>query len=113
MHLRRRIIIGVLLLLFILAFGTTGYWIIGKSSVPPRQDGGQLLLDALYMTVITAATVGYGEVIDLSHNPAGKIFTIVFIIMSLGIIAAVTSILAASILELELTGFLRRRKMNK
>ncbi len=102
MHLRRRIIIGVLLLLFILAFGTTGYWIISGN-----------LLDAVYMTVITAATVGYGEVIDLAHNPAGRIFTIVFIILSLGVIAVVTSMLAASILEIELSGFLRRRKMNK
>ncbi|MBI5778509.1 MAG: potassium channel protein [Planctomycetes bacterium] len=92
----------MLLLLFILAFGTTGYWIISGN-----------LLDAVYMTVITAATVGYGEVIDLSHNPAGRIFTIIFIILSLGVIAAVTSILAASILEIELSGFLRRRKMNK
>jgi hypothetical protein len=56
MDLRKRIIVGVLLLVFILAFGTVGYWIIGKSSVPPERDGGQLLLDALYMTVITAAT---------------------------------------------------------
>src|SRR3989339_1359016 len=102
MHLRKRLVIGILLLLFILALGTTGYWIISGN-----------LLDALYMTVITAATVGYGEVIDISHNPAGRIFTIIFIIISLGVIAAVTSILAASILEIELSGFLRRRKMNK
>jgi len=111
MHLRRRIIIAILLLLFILAFGSTGYWVIGRSS--GSEPSGQLLLDSVYMTVITAATVGYGEVIDLSHNPAGRIFTIIFIILSLGVIAAVTSILAASILEIELSGFLRRRKMNK
>ena len=102
MHLRKRLVIGILLLLFILALGTTGYWIISGN-----------LLDALYMTVITAATVGYGEVIDISHNPAARIFTIIFIILSLAVIAAVTSILAASILEIELSGFLRRRKMNK
>ena len=102
MHLRRRIIIGITLLLFIIVFGTTGYWFISGN-----------LLDAVYMTVITAATVGYGEVIDLSHNPAGRIFTIIFIILSLITIAIVTSMLAASILEIELTGFLRRRKMSK
>ncbi|MFH0887853.1 MAG: potassium channel protein [Planctomycetota bacterium] len=102
MHLRRRIIIGIVLLLFIISFGTTGYWFISGN-----------LLDSIYMTVITAATVGYGEVIDLSHNPAGRIFTIIFIILSLVTIATVTSMLAASILEIELTGFLRRRKMSK
>jgi voltage-gated potassium channel len=102
MHLRRRIIIVIVLLLFIITFGTIGYWFISGN-----------LLDSIYMTVITAATVGYGEIIDLSHNPAGRIFTIVFIILSLLTIAIVTSLLAASILEIELTGFLRRRKMSK
>lgn len=100
--IRKRIVICILLLLVLIAIGTTGYWFISGN-----------FLDSLYMTVITAATVGYGEVIDLSHNPAGRIFTIGFIVLSLLVIAVITSMMAASILELELSGFLRRRKMNK
>ncbi|MEW6025735.1 MAG: potassium channel protein [Planctomycetota bacterium] len=111
MNFRNRIVLSVFLLFFILVFGTAGYWIIGRSQ--GSEPSGQLFLDSVYMTVITAATVGYGEIMDLSHNPAGRIFTIIFIILSLGVIAAVTSILAASILEIELSGFLRRRKMDK
>jgi len=102
MKIRKRIILSILLLLLTLSIGTVGYWFISGN-----------LLDSVYMTVITAATVGYGEVVDLSHNPAGRIFTIGFIILSLMSIAVVTSMMAASLLELELTGFLRRRKMNK
>ncbi|MBI4712662.1 MAG: potassium channel protein [Planctomycetes bacterium] len=99
MNIKRRIVIGLVLLFLVLAIGTTGYWIIGGD-----------LLNAVYMTVITAATVGYGEVVDIS-NPTAKVFTIVFIIISLMAIAVVTSLIAASILEIELSGYFRRRKM--
>lgn len=99
MNIKRRIVIGLVLLFLVLAIGTIGYWIIGGD-----------LLNAVYMTVITAATVGYGEVVDIS-NPTAKVFTIVFIIISLMAIAVVTSLIAASILEIELSGYFRRRKM--
>ncbi|MBI4833439.1 MAG: potassium channel protein [Planctomycetes bacterium] len=102
MNIRNRIILGISLLLVVLAVGTIGYWYISGN-----------FLDSLYMTVITAGTVGYGEIIDLSHSPGGRVFTIVFIVLSLVTIAVITSLLAASILEIELTGSLRRRKMNK
>ncbi|MBN2639900.1 MAG: potassium channel protein [Bacteroidales bacterium] len=42
------------------------------------------LLDALYMTVISMSTVGYGEVHKLSSG--GKIFTMFLILSSLGIV---------------------------
>jgi len=102
MVFKKRIIISLILMILLLGIGTTGYWLVSHN-----------LLDSIYMTVITAATVGYGEVIDLSHNPAGRMFTIGFIILSIMTIAVITSMLAASLLELELTGFLRRRKMIK
>ncbi len=54
--------LSVLLLLVVL--GTLGYWTIERMS----------LLDALYMTVITLSTVGFGEVQPLS--PHGRLFTI-------------------------------------
>lgn len=43
-------------------------------------------LDATYFTVITLTTVGYG---DLSpQTPAGKIFTMIYIVLGLGIISS-------------------------
>ncbi|MFA5794229.1 MAG: potassium channel protein [Candidatus Brocadiia bacterium] len=102
MNFRRRIIVSLFLLSCVLATGTIGYWIIGGK-----------FLDALYMTVITSATVGYGEVVPVSNNPGAEIFTIIFIILSVITIGIITSLLVASILELEMSGFLRRRKMNK
>ncbi len=44
---------------------------------------GYSLIDALYMTVITISTVGYGEVAPLSD--AGKIFTSVLIVVNIGV----------------------------
>jgi len=52
------------------AIGTVGYMLLG----------GEDFLDALYMTVITTTTVGFGEIHPFS--PAEKIFTIFLIIVS-------------------------------
>ena len=56
---------GLIGILFVLMFGTAGYYLIE----------GWAWLDALYMTVITVSTVGLAEVHPLSN--AGRIFTMI------------------------------------
>ena len=63
-----------LVVLTVLAVGTIGYVLIE----------GWSLLDALFMTIITMTTIGYGEVRVLS--PMGRIFTIGLIVI--GVIIA-------------------------
>lgn len=67
--------------------------------------------DALYMTVITLGTVGYGEVQKLT--PAGRIFTMVLIIVGVGFVFY----LAASAIQFMVEGRIReilgRRKLEK
>lgn len=58
------------MLLIIIVAGITGYMFI-------EGDG---FLNALYMTIITISTVGFGEIHKLSI--AGKIFTIILILSS-------------------------------
>ena len=63
---RRRLFIGLTGLLLVLAAGTIGYVGFGLN-----------LLDALFQTVITVSTVGFGEARPFSSGE--KVFTIVLI----------------------------------
>ena len=62
---------GILLAAFV-AYGVAGYTLIERWN----------LGDALYMTVITISTVGYGEVHPLSA--AGRIFSVTLIVGGVG-----------------------------
>ena len=59
---------------FILAFGTTVYHYLE----------GWSIIDSLYFSVITLTTIGYGDYSP--QTEAGKIFTIFYIIIGLGMI---------------------------
>ena len=73
------------LLLALLLLGSAGYcWVEGWD-----------FADALYMTVITVGTVGYGETNPLSG--VGRGYTIVLIMLSTGVMAFATSSLTALI----------------
>jgi len=63
------------------------------------------------MTVISLTTVGYGEVLGITGNPSAQIFTMLLITFGMGIILYSISKLTAMLIEGELTGMLRRRKM--
>ncbi|MBC7410957.1 MAG: potassium channel protein [Bacteroidia bacterium] len=79
-HLRK-ILIPLFLVISIIIIGVVGFIIIEKYS----------LVDAFYMTIITVATVGFGEVHPLSQ--VGKLFTSFLIITSFSTFAyAVTSL---------------------
>ena len=94
-HLR----FSIAALVSVIAFGTLGYAMIEDWQA----------FDALYMTIITLATVGFREVHELS--PEGKIFTIVLIISGTGIIAYTLSSLIQFTLEGQLRKILGRKKL--
>lgn len=75
MALRERLTLPALLVFLITIVGTVGYYWLG-------QVHGATWLDALYMTVITITTIGYGEVIPL--NEVGRVFTIVIAVTGIG-----------------------------
>ncbi|MBV7335349.1 potassium channel protein [Chloroflexi bacterium TSY] len=66
-------------------------------------------IDALYMTVITLSTVGYGEVQPLSQG--GKFFSVGLIVLGVGTVAFTFSTVADYIIAGELGGVLRRERM--
>jgi voltage-gated potassium channel len=98
-----RFLLPVSILGVILVIGTIGYLIIG--------NGNTSFVDSLYMTVITVATIGYSEIIDLSGNPGGRIFTMFIAFTGIGVLAYIMSSFTAFIVEGELTRAFRRHKM--
>lgn len=87
----QRIAIAIAGIVILTGLGTLGYIVIE----------GMSFLDALYMTVITISTVGYGEVKRLDQN--GKVFTIVLIVVGVG----TAFYLFATMTEIVLEGHLR------
>ncbi|MEI6748923.1 MAG: potassium channel protein [Bacteroidota bacterium] len=80
-------IIAFILIVLVVVAGSAGYMLIENYS----------LIDAVYMTVITVATVGFREVNELTTE--GKIFTIFLIIISFGVLAYSISIITSHIIE--------------
>ncbi len=105
MNSKKRIFVSLSIFLLVFAVGVAGFKIFGGSEWS--------FLDSVYMTVITAATIGYGEVHDLSLNPAARTFGIIYIVLCLGTIAYAVSSITAFVVEGELKNILGRRKMEK
>ncbi len=98
---RTKIYTAVFLLVVILLIGVFGYVTISGYSV----------IDALYMTVITMTTVGFGEVVPLDDK--SKIFTIFLILASVVIVGYALSIITEYILSKDHIEELKHKKMQK
>ena len=64
---------------------------------------GDMFINALYMTVITISTVGFGEIHNLTT--AGKVFTMILILSSFGTYAYAISLITTHFVEGQLSGF--------
>jgi len=95
----RYVATGIALLAAILCFGTIGYMVIEKWDA----------LDALYMTVITITTVGFGEIRPVSEP--GRVFTIILIFVGIGIVAYILGLVAQTMVVFQMTKILGRRKL--
>jgi voltage-gated potassium channel len=103
--LQRRLYMIMAAIFAVIVVGTTGYKVLGG----PEWS----LVDALYMTVITITTVGYGEVHPLINNPGAKLFNVFFILVGMGIIAYGAGNLTAFIIEGDLKNLIWRRRTMK
>jgi len=97
----RFVILGLIGIFFIVSLGVAGYMYIE----------GAGFIDALYMTIITIATVGFREVFELSS--AGKIFTIIIIILGTGFIAYAATQIIDYLIAGEIKKSFWRKKMDK
>jgi len=90
-----RLYLALGLLVFSFAVGVAGFMGLEHYS----------LVDAFYMTVITASTVGFGEVHPLSD--LGRLFTSFYILFNLLVVAYLVSVLTTYIFDGELRHLFR------
>jgi voltage-gated potassium channel len=95
------IVLLITLSTLLICLGTLGFVVVEGFSV----------LDALYMTIITLTTVGFGEVHPLDQS--GRIFTIVLIFMGAGLVAYNLAYFSQLLLDGNLLELYRRRKLKK
>ena len=101
MSIKRKLYIAVVLLFVVLAIGIIGYMTIS----------GDSFVDALYMTVITISTVGFGLMHPLS--PEGKIFTIFMIFLSVTLYGYIIKVITENIANGNFFEELKHNKMQK
>jgi voltage-gated potassium channel len=98
---KNKINTAVFMLICISVIGVVGYRLIS----------GYSWIDAIYMTVITVATVGFGEVVPLDDK--SKIFTVFLILASVIIVGYAISIITEHILSKSNIEELKNKKMQK
>jgi voltage-gated potassium channel len=98
---RKNIYSSLITLGLIIVAGTLGY----------RALEGWSLFDGLYMTIITLATIGYGEVHQLSQP--GRYFTLGLLVVGVATFGFLISNITQTLIESEIASVLGRRKLFK
>lgn len=98
---RSKFYLAIFLMIAVLLMGILGY----------RFYAGYTWIDALYMTIITIATVGYREIAPLSDGV--KLFTIILIVSSIFIFTYSIAIITEYILAKNTFEHLKIKKMKK
>lgn len=101
----RNLLIALLALVMVFIIGTLGYHMLGGDRYS--------WMECFYMTFITISTIGYGEVVDVTHYEYGQLFTVFVGISGIGVLGYVLSAFTAFMLENELDVALRGKKMQK
>ncbi len=101
MKLRNKLYTVVFLTVMLLGIGIMGFTLLQDYSI----------IDALYMTVITVSTIGFGEVHPLDST--GKLFTIFLIFTSIGIYGYVVTVITEFIANGKLLREYKIKKMQK
>ena len=101
MNSSKNLILSVCIAVFIIIAGSAGYMVIE----------GWNWVDAVYMTVITLATVGFGEVHEI--GTIGRIYTIILILMGVSFFVFVAGSVVQFMVEGRILTIMGRRKLDK
>jgi voltage-gated potassium channel len=97
----RKIILIALSFVALLFGGTFGYMLLENTG----------FWMGMYLTIITVFTVGYGDIVPI--HPSGRIFTVFLVITSVSFVMYTFSKVTETMIEGELRGLYKRRKMDK
>jgi voltage-gated potassium channel len=99
------LLVGAVLMVLIHVVGTLGYHYLGRPVAT--------WIDSFYMTFITVATIGFGEVVDLTHHPMGRLFTVFIAVVGIGTMSYVFSKSVALLVDSDLNSAIRTARMEK
>ncbi len=100
-EIMRKFAIVLILFIVIIFGGTFGYMLLENTT----------FWDGMYLTIITIATVGYGDMVPI--HPAGKVFTIFLVFAGAGLVMYTFGKITEVMVEGGLQKILERRKMDK
>ncbi|WP_028582346.1 potassium channel family protein [Desulfogranum japonicum] len=95
----RKVTVISLLFILLLLGGTVGYMFLENTG----------FWEGMYLTIITVFTVGYGDIVPI--HAGGKVFTVFLVITSVSFVMYTFSKITETMIEGELRGIFRRRKM--
>lgn len=89
----------------IMAIGTVGYKVLGGP--------GNTWIDALYMTFLMVATIGYGGGVEIWRKPELELFTMAIAFSGVAVMTYFFSSVTAIVLASDFDKSMRRRRMEK
>ena len=93
-YIFRLLFFALAMLVVVLLFGTVGYRVLTEHKYS--------WFDCFYMTFITVATIGFGEIIDMSSNESARVLTVVIGILGAGNLSLLFSVVTVVVLESDL-----------
>jgi voltage-gated potassium channel len=99
--IRHRVLVHTGFIVVLILAGTIGYVLLE----------GWSIIDALWMTITTLATVGYGEVHPLDNR--GRIYTMILILFGVGTLLYILADLAEIVIHTDPMQYFGKRKMRE
>lgn len=108
--LRERIVAATLALLAVFLLGTFGFFALGETYLPQHPWS---LSDCAFFTVTTITTVGFAELPHLARVPGARVFTVIVLLVGLGVALYCVSAFTTYFIEGEFSKGRLRKKMTR
>ena len=115
MEIDKRIIFYIFAIAAVILYGTLGSYFLGQNNNFNVKINSWV--DAIYFTVVTISTVGYGDITPVTD--IGRIFVVILIISGLSIFLSAITVLSGEFLSARVEklysgmGSVNKKKMNK